>query len=57
MRSELLADFARTHPRILLNVQCDLTLNLIERFENQAFALVLVKVSRPGRDYWVNCST
>jgi hypothetical protein len=57
VRSELLADFARTHPRILLNVQCDLTLNLIERFENQAFALVLVKVSRPGRDYWVNCST
>jgi len=55
--SDVLADFARIHPRILLNVECDLTLNLLERFKRQAFDLVLVKVSRPedfpnGLDVW-----
>lgn len=55
--SDVLADFARTHPRILLNVECDLTLNLLERFKKKAFDLVLVKVSRPedfphGQDVW-----
>ena len=55
--AEVLADFARIHPRILLNVECDLTLNLLERFKQRAFDLVLVKVSRPedfpnGQDVW-----
>ena len=55
--SDVLADFARTHPRILLDVECDLTLNLLERFKQRAFDLVLVKVSRPedfpnGQDVW-----
>ena len=55
--SDVLADFARTHPRILLNVECDLTLNLLERFKKGTFDLVLVKVSRPedfpnGQDVW-----
>jgi DNA-binding transcriptional LysR family regulator len=55
--AEVLADFARIHPRILLNVECDLTLNLLERFKQHAFDLVLVKVSRPedfpnGQDVW-----
>jgi DNA-binding transcriptional LysR family regulator len=55
--SDVLADFARLHPRILLNVECDLTLNLLDRFRQQQFDLVLVKMSRPedlpnGLDVW-----
>ena len=55
--SDVLADFVRLHPRILLNVECDLTLNLLERFRQQQFDLVLVKMSRPedlpnGLDVW-----
>lgn len=45
--SEVLTDFSRLHPRILLNVECDLTLNLFDRFKKGAFDMVLVKMSRP----------
>lgn len=45
--SDVLTDFTRLHPRILLNVECDLTLNLFERFKKNAFDMVLVKMSRP----------
>ncbi|MHB1082467.1 MAG: LysR substrate-binding domain-containing protein [Prosthecobacter sp.] len=45
--SEVLADFSRIHPRILLNIECDLTLNLFERFKKKKFDLVLVKMNRP----------
>lgn len=45
--SDVLTDFSRLHPRILLNVECDLTLNLFERFKKNAFDMVLVKMSRP----------
>lgn len=44
---EMLADFSRIHPRILLNIECDLTLNLFARFKIKAFDLVLVKMNRP----------
>lgn len=55
--SEVLSDFSRIHPRILLNIECDLTLNLFERFKQNQFDLVLVKMSRPedfpnGVDVW-----
>jgi len=55
--SDVLAEFARSHPRILLDVECDLTLNLFERFRQGVFDLVLVKMSRPedfpnGVDVW-----
>ncbi len=55
--SDVLADFSRLHPRILLNIECDLTLNLFERFKNREFDLVLVKMNRPedfpaGHDVW-----
>lgn len=55
--SEVLADFARIHPRILLNIECDLTLNLFDRFKNKEFDLVLVKMHRPndfpnGHEVW-----
>jgi DNA-binding transcriptional LysR family regulator len=54
---EVLADFSRIHPRILLNIECDLTLNLFEKFKNKVFDIVLVKMNRPedfpnGVDVW-----
>jgi DNA-binding transcriptional LysR family regulator len=39
----VLARFATSHPRIALEVTCDLTLNLIDRFRGGEFDLVLVK--------------
>ncbi len=55
--AEVLADFARIHPRILLNIECDLTLNLFSRFKKQEFDLVLVKMNSPkdfpnGLEIW-----
>ena len=39
----VLAAFAKAHPLVELEVTCDLTLNLLERFHQGAFDLVLVK--------------
>jgi len=55
--SDVLADFTRIHPRILLNIECDLTLNLFDRFKKGEFDIVLVKMNRPedfpnGLDVW-----
>lgn len=54
---EVLADFSRLHPRIFLNIECDLTLNLFEKFKNKNFDIVLVKMNCPkdfpnGVDIW-----
>jgi DNA-binding transcriptional LysR family regulator len=55
--AEVLADFSRIHPRVLLNIECDLTLNLFEKFKKKEFDIVLVKMNRPedfpnGVDVW-----
>jgi DNA-binding transcriptional LysR family regulator len=55
--SDVLVDFVRIHPRILVNIECDLTLNLYERFKKGEFDMVLVKMSRPedfpnGLEVW-----
>lgn len=55
--SEVLTEYATLHPRILLNIECDLTLNLFERFKKKEFDLVLIKMNRPedfpsGIDVW-----
>lgn len=55
--SDVLTEYASLHPRILLNVECDLTLNLFSRFKKKQFDLVLVKMNRPedfpnGMDVW-----
>ena len=55
--SEVLTEYALLHPRILLNIECDLTLNLFDRFKKKEFDLVLVKMNRPedfpdGMDVW-----
>jgi DNA-binding transcriptional LysR family regulator len=49
----VLKDYIDIHPRILLNVECDLTLNLFERFKRKEFDLVLVKMSKPIE--YANC--
>ena len=55
--SEVLAKFTQLHPRILLNIECDLTLNLYQRFKDKEFDIVLVKMNRPedfpnGLEVW-----
>ena len=55
--ADVLVDFVRIHPRVFLNIECDLTLNLFERFKKNEFDMVLVKMSRPedfpnGIDVW-----
>lgn len=40
---EVLARFSEAYPSIVLEVTCDLTLNLMDRFRKGAFDLVLVK--------------
>lgn len=45
--SDVLVDFSRLHPRILLNVECDLTLNLFSKFKQGELDMVLVKMSKP----------
>jgi DNA-binding transcriptional LysR family regulator len=44
---DILAEFSNIHPRIHLDIECDLTLNLFQRFKKKEFDLVLVKMSRP----------
>ncbi len=48
--SEVLQDFIKIHPRVLLHVECDLTLNLYNRFKDNDLDLVLVKMCKP-KDY------
>lgn len=55
--ADVLAEFGKIHPRVLLHVECDFTLNLFARFKKKEFDLVLVKMSRPedfpnGQDVW-----
>ncbi|KTC83813.1 LysR substrate-binding domain-containing protein [Legionella brunensis] len=45
MLSDILVEFSRLHPRVILNVECDLTLNLIERFHQDEFDLILIKTN------------
>jgi DNA-binding transcriptional LysR family regulator len=44
---EVLAEFSKSHPRILLNVECDMTLKLLNRFREGEFDLVLLKMASP----------
>jgi len=53
---EVLATFRKHHPRVQLNVSCDLTLNLLKGFDRGEFDLVLVKrdpkTSKSGIKVW-----
>lgn len=41
--SDVLVEFSRLHPRVILNVECDLTLNLLNDFEKNKYDLILIK--------------
>ncbi|MCL5271758.1 MAG: LysR family transcriptional regulator [Gammaproteobacteria bacterium] len=45
--SDVLVDFSRLHPRVILNVECDLTLNILNRFAQGKSDLVLLKTHQP----------
>lgn len=45
--SGVLANFIHNHPLISLKVECDFTANLYDKFKNNDFDLVLVKMPRP----------
>lgn len=45
--SDVLVDFSRLHPRVILNVECDLTLNILNRFTQGKSDLVLLKAHEP----------
>lgn len=42
--ADVLNDFTEIHPRIFLKVECDLTLNLMERFRNEKLDLIVAKL-------------
>lgn len=55
--SDVLEKYASLHPHIFLNIECDLTVNLLNRFKKKEFDLVLVKMNKPedfpnGIDVW-----
>jgi DNA-binding transcriptional LysR family regulator len=39
----ILSDFSQTHPNVTLNVQCDLTRNLMKYFNEDKFDLIVIK--------------
>ena len=53
---EVLASFRQHHPRVQLNVACDLTLNLIDGFHKGHFDVILVKrdpkAAKGGTKVW-----
>lgn len=45
--ADVLEDFSRIHPRVSLNVECDLTLNLLNRFKRGMLDMTVLKMSSP----------
>lgn len=45
--ADVLVHFSRIHPRVFLNVECDLTMNLLNRFKNGTLDLSVLKMSSP----------
>lgn len=55
--SDVIADFSRIHPLVLLEAECDLTVNLFTKFKQKKLDLALLKMSCPedfpnGVDVW-----
>ena len=46
----ILADFVKAYPRIMLNVNCELTLSLIKEFEKKRYDLIVIK-QEPDKIY------
>lgn len=45
--SDVLLDFSRAHPRVFLNVECDLSVRLFSKFNEGLLDLVLLKMISP----------
>lgn len=45
--ADVLVDFSHIHPHVFLNVECDLTMHLLNRFKRGELDLVVVKMSTP----------
>ncbi|MBX7066832.1 MAG: LysR family transcriptional regulator [Parachlamydiales bacterium] len=45
--ADVLVDFSRIHPLVFLSVECDLTLNLLNRFKSGKLDLVVLKMNSP----------
>lgn len=45
--SSVLSDFVKLHPRVLLDIECNFTVNLFDRFQRKEFDLVLLKRNLP----------
>jgi DNA-binding transcriptional LysR family regulator len=45
---DILSDFVKARPRVTLNVNCDLTLSLINDFEKNKYDLIVIK-QKPGK--------
>lgn len=43
----VLQEFSRIHPNVTINIECDLSLNLLQRFKNHEFDMILLKINRP----------
>jgi DNA-binding transcriptional LysR family regulator len=41
---DILSEYRRLNPNVLLHIECDLTLNLLEKYRNNEFDLVVVKL-------------
>jgi len=55
--SDVLVEFSRLHPRVIMNVECDLTRNLIEKYHAGQYDLILIKMNDSyeyhlGEDVW-----
>lgn len=50
--SNALAEFTKMHPMIKLHIECDLTLNLLDKFKKGKFDLILLKTA--NKDYLAN---
>lgn len=46
----ILSEFINAHPKVKLNVTCNLTLNLINEFEDDKYDLIIIK-QEPGKLY------
>lgn len=44
---DVLLDYRKNYPNVFLHLECDLTLNLFEKYSQGAFDLVLVKMNAP----------
>lgn len=45
--ADVLIDFSRIHPRVFMSVECDLSMNLMQRFKDGLLDLAIVKMSSP----------